>query len=254
MLYRVMTPDERERLVAQHRGEPRAASRDDDIVERSIGALPRRPIPSTARASPPPRRRPGADPAATLGPHGPRLPHARRAHPEPAEHQMGALEGDRGGGRDRELPGAGRRRGLAARGAPVRDRRASSRSSWPRTSSRSPSARSWPGPISRRAWWTRSRRTSQPASRRSGRPTAPESEARVGGIEERIKTILENEIRPAVAMDGGDVVFAGFHDGVVEVVLQGSCAGCPSSTATLRFGIEARLRDEIPEVTRVVQV
>jgi Fe-S cluster biogenesis protein NfuA len=82
----------------------------------------------------------------------------------------------------------------------------------------------------------------------------PESEARAGGIEERIKTILENEIRPAVAMDGGDVVFAGFHDGVVEVVLQGSCAGCPSSTATLRFGIEARLRDEIPEVTRVVQV
>ena len=82
----------------------------------------------------------------------------------------------------------------------------------------------------------------------------PESDAPVGGIEERIKSILENEIRPAVAMDGGDVVFAGFHDGVVEVILQGSCAGCPSSTATLRFGIEARLRDEIPEVTRVVQV
>jgi Fe-S cluster biogenesis protein NfuA len=55
-------------------------------------------------------------------------------------------------------------------------------------------------------------------------------------------------------MDGGDVVFAGFQDGVVEVVLQGSCAGCPSSTATLRFGIEARLRDAIPEVTRVVQI
>src|SRR4030095_10039706 len=48
-----------------------------------------------------------------------------------------------------------------------------------------------------------------------------------GSIEDRIKTILENDIRPAVAMDGGDVVFAGFHDGVVEVVLQGSCAGCP---------------------------
>ena len=82
----------------------------------------------------------------------------------------------------------------------------------------------------------------------------PESDAPVGGVEERIKAILENEIRPAVAMDGGDVVFAGFHDGVVELILQGSCAGCPSSTATLRFGIEARLRDEIPEVTRVVQV
>jgi Fe-S cluster biogenesis protein NfuA len=82
----------------------------------------------------------------------------------------------------------------------------------------------------------------------------PESDAPAGSVEERIKAILENEIRPAVAMDGGDVVFAGFHDGVVEVMLQGSCAGCPSSTATLRFGIEARLRDEIPEVTRVVQV
>jgi Fe-S cluster biogenesis protein NfuA len=81
-----------------------------------------------------------------------------------------------------------------------------------------------------------------------------ESDTPAGSIEERIKAILENMIRPAVAMDGGDVVFAGFHDGVVEVVLQGSCAGCPSSTATLRFGIEARLRDEIPEVTRVVQV
>ena len=81
-----------------------------------------------------------------------------------------------------------------------------------------------------------------------------ESEAPDGSIEERIKAILENEIRPAVAMDGGDVVFAGFHEGVVEVVLRGSCAGCPSSTATLRFGIEARLRDAIPEVTRVVQV
>jgi len=81
-----------------------------------------------------------------------------------------------------------------------------------------------------------------------------ESDTPAGSIEDRIKTILENEIRPAVAMDGGDVVFAGFHEGVVEVVLQGSCAGCPSSTATLRFGIEARLRDQIPEVTRVVQV
>lgn len=75
-----------------------------------------------------------------------------------------------------------------------------------------------------------------------------------GEVVERIRAILENEVRPAVAMDGGDVVFAGYHDGVVEVVLQGSCVGCPSSTATLRFGIEARLREEIPEVTRVVSV
>jgi Fe-S cluster biogenesis protein NfuA len=81
-----------------------------------------------------------------------------------------------------------------------------------------------------------------------------ESSGPVGTVEARIQQILADEIRPAVAMDGGDVVFAGFHDGVVEVMLQGSCAGCPSSTATLRFGIEARLRDAIPEVTRVVQI
>jgi Fe-S cluster biogenesis protein NfuA len=55
-------------------------------------------------------------------------------------------------------------------------------------------------------------------------------------------------------MDGGDVVFAGFRDGVVEVILQGACVGCPSSTATLRFGIEARLREAIPEVQKVIQI
>ena len=74
------------------------------------------------------------------------------------------------------------------------------------------------------------------------------------GVVTRIKQILEDEVRPAVARDGGDVVFAGFHDGIVEVVLQGACVGCPSSTATLRFGIEGRLREEIPEVIKVVQV
>ncbi len=80
-------------------------------------------------------------------------------------------------------------------------------------------------------------------------PALPQSEL-VG----RIREILDNEVRPAVAMDGGDVVFVGFNEGVVEVMLQGACVGCPSSTATLRFGIEARLREAIPEVTRVVQV
>jgi Fe-S cluster biogenesis protein NfuA len=75
-----------------------------------------------------------------------------------------------------------------------------------------------------------------------------------GDVVARIRRVLEEEVRPAVAMDGGDVVFAGFRDGVVEVHLQGSCAGCPSSTATLRFGIEQRLREEIPEVAKVVSV
>lgn len=93
----------------------------------------------------------------------------------------------------------------------------------------------------------------------SGEPAlGPEHRAERGAEEGdlvgRIRRILEEEVRPAVAMDGGDVVFAGYRDGVVEVHLQGSCAGCPSSTATLRFGIEQRLREAVPEVTRVVSV
>lgn len=79
-----------------------------------------------------------------------------------------------------------------------------------------------------------------------------QSSGLAGEIEGRIREIIDAEIRPAVAMDGGDVVFAGYREGRVEVYLQGACAGCPSSTATLKFGIEARLREEIPEVQEVV--
>lgn len=91
----------------------------------------------------------------------------------------------------------------------------------------------------------------------SGRPAlgpafAAQTLASGGDIEDRIKRLLDEEIRPAVAMDGGDVVFAGYHDGRVELYMQGSCSGCPSSRATLKLGIEARLREEIPEVTEVV--
>jgi Fe-S cluster biogenesis protein NfuA len=75
-----------------------------------------------------------------------------------------------------------------------------------------------------------------------------------GEIEARIREILESEIRPAVAMDGGDVIFAGYRDGVVELYMQGSCSGCPSSRATLKFGIEARLKEAIPEIVEVVAV
>lgn len=67
----------------------------------------------------------------------------------------------------------------------------------------------------------------------------------------RIRRILDEEVRPAVARDGGDIVYAGFRDGIVELYMQGSCSGCPSSTQTLKFGIEARLREEIPEVLGV---
>ncbi len=68
----------------------------------------------------------------------------------------------------------------------------------------------------------------------------------------RIRRILDEEVRPAISMDGGDVVFADFRDGIVELILHGSCSGCPSSTATLKHGIEARLREAIPEVEGVV--
>lgn len=73
-------------------------------------------------------------------------------------------------------------------------------------------------------------------------------------IERKIREILDEEIRPAVAMDGGDITFEKFEDGVVYLYLQGSCSGCPSSTATLKVGIETRLKEEIPEIREVVSV
>lgn len=75
-----------------------------------------------------------------------------------------------------------------------------------------------------------------------------------GEIENKIRAILDAEIRPAVAMDGGDITFEKFENGVVYVYLQGSCSGCPSSTATLKMGIENRLKEAIPEVVEVVSV
>lgn len=71
-------------------------------------------------------------------------------------------------------------------------------------------------------------------------------------VVQKIRTILERDVRPYVEQDGGEIRFAGYHDGVVEVVLQGACAGCPSSSITLKMGIEARLKAEIPEVRSVV--
>jgi Fe-S cluster biogenesis protein NfuA len=62
-------------------------------------------------------------------------------------------------------------------------------------------------------------------------------------VERRIRELLENEIRPAVAMDGGDITFEGYDDGTVYLFLKGACAGCPSATMTLQMGIETRLRD-----------
>jgi Fe-S cluster biogenesis protein NfuA len=67
----------------------------------------------------------------------------------------------------------------------------------------------------------------------------------------QIKELLDTRIRPAVAQDGGDIVFHSFEDGVVYLHMQGSCSGCPSSTATLKMGIENLLRHYVPEVVEV---
>jgi Fe-S cluster biogenesis protein NfuA len=63
--------------------------------------------------------------------------------------------------------------------------------------------------------------------------------------------LLDEEIRPAIAMDGGDLTYMGFEDGVVRVQLIGACGTCPSSTMTLKMGIERLLAEEIPEVMSV---
>lgn len=72
-----------------------------------------------------------------------------------------------------------------------------------------------------------------------------------GEVVNQIKELLDTRVRPAVAQDGGDITFHGFERGVVYLHMQGACAGCPSSTVTLKMGIENLLRHYIPEVTEV---
>src|SRR3546814_20501284 len=96
----------------------------------------------------------------------------------------------------------------------------------------------------------------------TGLPVMASSPAAVDGADEQydpadrelvlqIKELIDTRVRPAVAQDGGDIVFRGFDRGVVLLHMQGSCAGCPSSTATLRYGIENMLKHYVPEVTEV---
>ena len=73
-------------------------------------------------------------------------------------------------------------------------------------------------------------------------------------IEKKIIKILETKIRPAVARDGGDIKFKEYKDGKVKVEMQGSCSGCPSSTMTLKKGVENLLKHYIPEITEVIPV
>jgi len=70
-------------------------------------------------------------------------------------------------------------------------------------------------------------------------------------IVDQIKELIETRVRPAVANDGGDIIYRGFREGVVYLTMQGACAGCPSSSATLKQGIEGLLKHYVPEVTEV---
>ncbi|RFP88852.1 NifU family protein [Rhodobacteraceae bacterium 63075] len=94
----------------------------------------------------------------------------------------------------------------------------------------------------------------QPAIAEGGGETAgghAEHTGEDGEIVGQIKELLDTRVRPAVAQDGGDITFHGFDRGVVYLHMQGACAGCPSSTITLKMGIENLLRHYIPEVTEV---
>ncbi|BBE32991.1 NifU family protein [Sphingosinicella microcystinivorans] len=80
---------------------------------------------------------------------------------------------------------------------------------------------------------------------------AIEDDSETADIVAQIKDLLETRIRPAVANDGGDIIYKGFREGIVYLQMQGACAGCPSSTATLKNGIENLLKYYVPEVTDV---
>ena len=83
---------------------------------------------------------------------------------------------------------------------------------------------------------------------------AKEETSDLNEIEKKIVKILEQKIRPAVARDGGDIKFKEFKDGVVKVQLQGSCSGCPSSTMTLKQGVQNLLCHYLPEVKEVIAI
>jgi Fe-S cluster biogenesis protein NfuA len=89
----------------------------------------------------------------------------------------------------------------------------------------------------------------------AGEPTfvgeAADEDADDDAVVKEIKELLDTRVRPAVAQDGGDIIFHRFEDGVVYLHMQGSCSGCPSSTATLKAGIENMLRHYVPEVVEV---
>lgn len=92
--------------------------------------------------------------------------------------------------------------------------------------------------------------TGQPVIEASA-DTGPDHAAGDDELTLQIKELLDTRVRPAVAMDGGDVVFDRFEDGIVYLKMRGACSGCPSATATLKNGIENMLRHYVPEVQEV---
>lgn len=74
-----------------------------------------------------------------------------------------------------------------------------------------------------------------------------------GELVTRIKELIDTHVKPAVEMDGGNIEFKSFQDGIVTLIMQGACSGCPSSTVTLKSGIEAMLKRMVPQVKEVVQ-
>ncbi|WP_417459625.1 NifU family protein [Kordiimonas sp.] len=85
----------------------------------------------------------------------------------------------------------------------------------------------------------------------NGEDLAVDEDEADADITSQIKTLLDEKIRPAVAGDGGDIIYRGFKEGVVYLQLQGACSGCPSSTITLKHGIENLLKYYVPEVVDV---
>jgi Fe-S cluster biogenesis protein NfuA len=88
----------------------------------------------------------------------------------------------------------------------------------------------------------------------ASKPVSASADGNDSEIVQQIKELIETRVRPAVAMDGGDIIFHSFEEGIVKLEMHGSCSGCPSSTATLKQGIENMLKHYIPEVQAVEPV
>ncbi len=94
----------------------------------------------------------------------------------------------------------------------------------------------------------------EPVIRPGQKPETVNRDENLDEVSLKVIDLLEAYIRPVVAMDGGDIEFSGYKDGVVFLKMRGACAGCPGATATLKMGVERLLREQIPEVTEVQAV